>query len=61
MLHMGYIDEVLFGKEVVDEMPRVVKGWVEALETRGETLKTNSSKMMAFHFASAEEVPGAAR
>jgi hypothetical protein len=28
MLHMGYVDEVLFGKEVVTEMPRIVKEWV---------------------------------
>ncbi len=28
MLHMGYVDEVLFGREVVDEMPRIVKEWV---------------------------------
>lgn len=28
MLHMGYVDEVLFGREVVSEMPRIVKEWV---------------------------------
>ena len=28
MLHMGYVDEVLFGREVVAEMPRIVKEWV---------------------------------
>lgn len=28
MLHMGYVDEVLFGKEVVARMPEIVKGWV---------------------------------
>jgi hypothetical protein len=28
MLHMGYVDEVLFGKEVVDEMPGIVDRWV---------------------------------
>jgi hypothetical protein len=27
MLHMGYVDEVLFGKEVVDRLPTIVKGW----------------------------------
>ena len=27
-LNMGYIDEVLFGREVVDELPKVVKSWV---------------------------------
>lgn len=29
MLHMGYVDEVLFGREVVTELPRIVKGWLE--------------------------------
>jgi hypothetical protein len=24
MLHMGYVDEVLFGYEVIEEMPRIV-------------------------------------
>ena len=36
MLHMGYVDEVLFGREVVAEMPRIVKEWV-ALAKRTET------------------------
>lgn len=29
MLHMGYVDEILFGREVVEEMPRIVSEWVE--------------------------------
>lgn len=29
MLHMGYVDEVFFGKEVVDALPGVVKEWVK--------------------------------
>ena len=28
MLNMGYVDEVLFGKQVITELPRIVKGWV---------------------------------
>lgn len=28
MLHMGYVDEVLFGREVVDQLPRIVQEWV---------------------------------
>lgn len=28
MLHMGYVDEILFGYEVVEEMPRIVNEWV---------------------------------
>ena len=30
MLHMGYVDEILFGYEVVEELPRIVKEWVAA-------------------------------
>ena len=28
MLHMGYVDEVLFGYEVIERMPFIVKEWV---------------------------------
>ena len=28
MLHMGYVDEILFGREVLEEVPRLVKEWV---------------------------------
>jgi hypothetical protein len=28
MLHMGYVDEILFGKEVFEGVPRLVKEWV---------------------------------
>lgn len=28
MLHMGYVDEVLFGYEVVERLPEIVTGWV---------------------------------
>jgi len=34
MLHMGYADEILFGREVVEEMPRIVSEWVEILNSR---------------------------
>ncbi len=30
MLHMGYVDEVLFGREVVERLPLLVKEWVAA-------------------------------
>ncbi|NNM65926.1 MAG: hypothetical protein HKL99_15200 [Burkholderiales bacterium] len=29
MLHMGYVDEVLFGYEVVERLPALAKEWVE--------------------------------
>jgi hypothetical protein len=28
MLHMGYVDEVLFGREVVERIPAIVEGWL---------------------------------
>lgn len=28
MLHMGYVDEVLFGTEVLEEIPRLAREWV---------------------------------
>lgn len=31
MLHMGYLDEVLFGYEVVERLPDIVNSWVQAL------------------------------
>jgi hypothetical protein len=34
MLHMGYIDEVLFGSEVVERLPILVKEWARLLHER---------------------------
>jgi len=34
MLNMGYVDEVLFGKEVVERLPGLVRGWVAAARQR---------------------------
>jgi hypothetical protein len=34
MLHMGYVDEVLFGKEVITRLPAIVKGWVKSYRKR---------------------------
>lgn len=34
MLHMGYVDEILFGSEVADRLPAIVKGWVEKTRER---------------------------
>ena len=30
MLHMGYVDEVLFGREILERLPAIVKEWVAA-------------------------------
>lgn len=34
--HMGYVDEVLFGREVVQRIPLLVQEWIGALESRDE-------------------------
>jgi hypothetical protein len=34
MLHMGYVDEVLFGAEVMQRLPSIVKEWVTIAEER---------------------------
>lgn len=34
MLHMGYVDEVLFGREIEDRLPALVASWVEKSEAR---------------------------
>jgi hypothetical protein len=34
MLHMGLVDEVLFGREVVERMPEIVAHWVEQYHER---------------------------
>lgn len=34
MLHMGCVDEVLFGKEVATKLPDIAKGWVREYGSR---------------------------
>lgn len=34
MLHMGYVDEVLFGSEVLDRLPTIVREWVDIQRKR---------------------------
>lgn len=34
MLHMGFVTEVLFGREVVERLPEVVAQWVDAVRSR---------------------------
>lgn len=34
MLHMGYVDEILFGKEVETRIPAIVQGWVATHKAR---------------------------
>lgn len=42
MLHMGYVDEVLFGREVVDRLPMLVGEWVETAHERGNVQRNDS-------------------
>lgn len=34
MMHMGYVDEVLFGREVSERLPQIVADWVTAYKAR---------------------------
>jgi hypothetical protein len=34
MLHMGYVDEVLFGREVIKNLPTIVREWVKIARNR---------------------------
>jgi hypothetical protein len=36
MLHMGYIDEALFGAEVLERMPTIVKDWAKIAKQRNK-------------------------
>lgn len=38
MLHMGYVDEVLFGEEVVDRLPQLAREWMLEYKERTEGL-----------------------
>ena len=35
MLHMGYVDEVLFGREVAERLPGLVQEWIAEAANRG--------------------------
>ena len=34
MLHMGYVEEAIFGREVLDRIPRLVVEWIDAYQER---------------------------
>lgn len=34
MLHMGYVDEVLFGSEIAERLPAIVAEWVSLEQKR---------------------------
>lgn len=38
MLHMGYVDEVLFGYEVVEQLPAIVREWTNEYKNQKHTL-----------------------
>lgn len=41
MIHMGYVDEVLFGREVVERLPEIADGWAKSARQQG---KGNNAK-----------------
>ncbi len=47
MMHMGYVDEVLFGREVVERLPTLVSEWARLLECPPGTGKTMTAGVLA--------------
>lgn len=45
MLHMGYVDEVLFGKEVVERVPILVKEWARLVENKTKSRKLGEADL----------------
>jgi hypothetical protein len=41
MLHMGYVDEVMFGKEVLDRLPKLAREWSKITRARERTARKN--------------------
>ena len=39
MLHMGYVDEILFGKEVLARLPELTGEWIELAKKRGVSVR----------------------
>ena len=40
MLHMGYVDEVLFGSEVVERLPALAREWVDIARNHPEFIRS---------------------
>lgn len=43
MLHMGYVDEVLFGYEVIEKLPRIAREWAEIERKRPKEGKAQAT------------------
>ena len=39
MIHMGYVDEILFGREVIERLPTLVRKWVTEARRRDRIQK----------------------
>ncbi len=46
MLHMGYVDEVLFGYEVVERLPALVKEWVQIARSHPDALRYHDNAVV---------------
>jgi hypothetical protein len=43
MLHMGYVDEALFGREIMDRLPALVKEWIAIAKKRQRRKKKGTA------------------
>ena len=44
MLNMGYVDEILFGREVTERLPDMAADWAKKLRARGEGLPSPAGR-----------------
>lgn len=44
MVHMGYVEEVLFGREVVERLPELVAQWVSVARQQGKAHDANAER-----------------
>ncbi len=47
MLHMGYVDEVIFGAEVLERLPLLAREWVEIARQHPEVIRPSLQQMQS--------------
>lgn len=61
MLHMGYVDEVIFGKEVLSRLPELVHEWRAAFDAWPDEAKEKARVRAESRQAAAPAPPRRAR
>ncbi len=56
MLHMGYVDEIIFGREVLTALPSLVAGWKKAFDDLSPQMKKEAEDRIAHKKARSSNV-----